>query len=183
MSKVLTLTRCAVGLAGVVFLTGCHGFREKRLRETEVYYRKEPGVQTIPRGADAPVSILSRQPKNAKVLGRLVFSTTRDASFAMDAVRYNARKVGADAVVMRKFEEKRIPYTWYMPSQVVWERHYRPMMHGIFVRGRDGVGYWHRTPIMDTYTVPSYRPGHTVSEIWQQVDVDAVMLRSGVEAK
>jgi hypothetical protein len=88
-----------------------------------------------------------------KVIGEMEFASGRSDSFILDAVAYNARIHGADAVILKEWaKDEEIYIDWYP----LGFHHYSPYRYGCDT----GYAYYHNFSYdytLDTYTVNSVR--------------------------
>jgi len=159
------LLACAV-------LSGCAS-----LNDTTVFYT--PVSQEIypPLPKDAPVPLLAKPPAwPHRVIGRFDMQTDRSTKFAHKALLFNARRQGADAVVMRDINyDLRRTYNYIPPS---WD--YVPVTNYWNQRVKDGRGCWVNAPRYYTTFIPIYRPGGVVVDdvLWTRIRADMVVHRN-----
>jgi len=157
---------------------GCAPFEKAALRRSELYY-KASSLETLPSKPETErILFLDRVPKGSRVLGVFQFSTERGRDFAMRSIEHNARRVGADAVWVRKLGEGQIPQTHQVPAH--WEA--RPFtrfeLRRYSVPGGPG-----RPPrmVVDTLPLTSYRHEFVPEQRWASIlhysTVDALMLK------
>ena len=90
-----------------------------RLRSSESCYaplrpRIRPLESPIPEGTEVP--LLDKVPQGSRILG--TFKISSDFAFVLKALQYNARRVGADALVIQKLTWWDIKH-WEEPRKVV----------------------------------------------------------------
>lgn len=157
---------------------GCAPFEKAALRRSELYY-KAASLETLPPKPETEkILFLDRVPKGSRVLGIFQFSTERGRDFAMRSIEHNARRVGADAVWVRKLGEGQFPLTHQIPAH--WEA--RPFTRFELRRytAPGGPGRPARV-IVDTLPITGYRHEFVPEQRWTSIlhysTVDALMLK------
>ncbi|MEY5026919.1 MAG: hypothetical protein RLZZ244_2447 [Verrucomicrobiota bacterium] len=166
-------------LAGLASAS-CAPLHRARLRQSESFYRSTTAEAFPPRSPETPIPLLDVRPKDSRVIGRFPFSTLRGPQFAIEAAQHNARRVGADSVLVRKLEEKTEAFSYYVPPETI----YIPQTHLVpgarWVPGGPpgtGPGYWAPCNRLVTSPFLQYRPGRVVSGTQQRTYLEAEMLR------
>ena len=149
-----------------------------RLRETEVFYRSS-SLQTYPPKPDTtPIPVLSKTPSGSTVIGRFQFSTLRGSAFAMEAAKHNARRAGADALVVRDLRDWVQPFSYYQPPDWVYYPRTRIVSAPVWRPGPGGgPGRWEVYQSIDNFPQWNWRPGHWVSGSHTHSIIDAEMLK------
>jgi len=146
------------------------------LRETEVFYTPVDGRQFAPAPRDADVPVLAVPPAwKYEVIGHFAVVSDRGYPFLYRAMRHNARRQGADAVILRKlaFDVRRtvnrIPARW---EQVPQTSYYYETI-------RDSQGQTRTVPRVYTRFVPIFRPAQEfVSDVqWTDLSADMIIRR------
>ncbi|MEI6715197.1 MAG: hypothetical protein WCO60_15675 [Verrucomicrobiota bacterium] len=164
--------------ASLLSLTSCAALKQTKLKDTEVFYRASTMDSFVPKPNEVPIPTLTTIPARSKVIGHFAYTTPKGSQFAMDAAIYNARRVGADAVVVRKLEEKTTPYSYYVAPETISVPKTRMITQPIWIRDRNGVpGHWEPRQRVETFYVLEQRPGHVVSGTNHRTTIDAVMIR------
>ena len=158
-------------VAACLVLCGC-----ANLEQTAVYYTPTGTEFYPPLPKDAPVPLLAKPPEWAhRVIGHFDMQTDRGAKFARKALLYNARRQGADAVVMRDINyDLRRTYNYIPPS---WTS--MPVTNYWNQCVQDNHGRWVNVPRAYTTFIPIYRPGGVVVDdvLWTRVRADMVVRR------
>lgn len=162
MQKALLLLLCAVALAGC-----------QSLSSTEVFYTPTAGASYQPWPKDAAIPVLSEPPPWAhKTIGRFAMQSPRGYNFIYRALLHNARRNGADAVVLRKLEfDLRRTYNYIPPG---WDSIPQTSVYYQSVKNCDG--QWTTIPQIYTTFIPVFRPPRTVVNDVQWTDVAADMI-------
>ena len=80
----------------ILILSGC------TVQGTSDYYMPVIAHTFPPKPKDAPIPILDQPPKRPYlVIGRMAFQTDNGLKFVHESLQYNARRNGADAVILR----------------------------------------------------------------------------------
>jgi hypothetical protein len=110
------MTRLLPLIAAALLLPGCVS-----VQSTAVFYTPSTNVVYPPKPKDAVIPIMSQPPSRPYAeIGRFSFQSDLGYSFMMRAVEYNARRVGADAVLIRDCRSWTIPYLYSVPPAVGW---------------------------------------------------------------
>ncbi len=156
----------------VAFLVGCFP-----LRETEVFYTPVTDRTFLPRGKSEAVPVLAESPAwKYEVIGRFATVSDRGYPFLYRALLHNARRQGADAVILRKlaFDVRRT----YNRIPARWEQ--VPQTSYYYETVKDERGQTRTVPRVYTTFVPIFRPAETQVFDVQWTDLEAEMIiRSG----
>ena len=161
MHRIWLLPLCAV-------LAGCHS-----LRDTEVFYTPATTRIYQPWPEKAPVPVLSEAPPwPHKTIGRFAMQSPRGYRFVHRALIYNARRQGADAVVLRRLAyDLRRTYNHIPPR---WDS--IPQTNVFYQSVKNSDGKWETVPQVYTTFIPVFRPARTVVGDVQWTDVSADMV-------
>ena len=160
-----------------VLLLACLGLAGcANLQETAVFYTPVSPQYYPPLEKKAFVPILSQSPPwRSRVIGNFDMETDRGPKFAREALLFNARRQGADAVVMRglKYDVRRT-YNYIPPS---WTSYPVTNYYNQWVQNNKGK--WVNQPQTYTTFIPIYRPGGVVVDdvMWTHVRADMVVQR------
>jgi len=157
---------------------GCAPFEKSALRRSELYYKATSLEVLPPKPETEKILFLDKVPKGSRVLGVFQFSTERGRDFAMRSLEHNARRVGADAVWVRRLGEGQIPQTQTVPA------HWEPRPFTRFELRRyslpGGPGRPARV-VVDTFPITGYRHEFVPEQRWTNIlhysTVDALMLK------
>jgi len=159
-------------LAACLALCGCAS-----LEETAVFYTPSSPDYYPPWPKDTQLPLLGEPPPwRSRVIGTFDMETDRGPKFARKALLFNARRQGADAVVMRhlKYDVRRnynyIPPRWdNVPVTNYWNQWVQ-----------NNKGKWVNVPQPYTTFIPIYRPGRVVVDdvLWTHVRADMVVRRA-----
>lgn len=178
MQPLLRATLLLLATLPAFFLSGCSALHQKRLRQTEAFYRASTLESFAPKPPQAQIPVLNSMPARSAVIGTFQYKTTRDTHFAIDAAVHNARKAGADAVVIRKIDERTIPFSYYIPPETVSIPRTRETIRPIWVKGKNGApGHWEPGRTFETQYFLEHRPGRVVSGMTHETTIDAAMIR------
>ena len=144
------------------------------LEQTTVFYTPVSPQYYLPLDKKAFVPILAQAPPwRSRVIGNFDMETDRGAKFAREAVLFNARRQGADAVVVRglKYDVRRT-YNYIPPS---WTSYPVTNYYNQWVQNNKGK--WVNQPQAYTTFIPIYRPGGVVADdvMWTHVRADMVV--------
>lgn len=109
------LTACGMAMGLLLVGGGC-------VSSTARYYMPMVAQRFPPKPDGAIVPILEQTPKRPfTVIGKFAFETDRSLQFIYKSLQYNARKNGADAVIMRSLTAQRqawmnYGFPWAWPS-------------------------------------------------------------------
>ena len=173
----MTKLRCGLRFMPVlcaVLLAGCSG-----LRETTVFYTPVADRYYAPKEKKAEIPVLSQPPGwSHRVIGRFAMQSDRGYRFVHQAILYNARLQGADAVIIRKLAQDVRQIHNYIPPG--WES--VPQSNVYYQQVQNDQGQWVTVPQVYTTYVPVFRPGRTVVSESEWADVTAEMVvRRGKE--
>jgi hypothetical protein len=158
-------------LAAVLVLPGC-----ANLEQTVVFYTPVGPEYYPPLDKEAYVPILAQAPPwGSRVIGKFDMQTARGPKFARQALLFNARRQGADAVVMRDLGyDLRRTYNYIPPS---WNNVPVTNYYNQWVQNKKGK--WVNQPQAYTTFVPVYRPGGVqVNDVmWTHVRAEMVVRR------
>ncbi len=149
-------------------LAGCAS-----VSSTEQFYF--PSTTTIypPKPKDVQIPILSKSPdKPYRVIGRLTFRTDLGWGFLRKSMVYNARRNGADAVILRKADSKeQVNYT-QVPPRTDWVA-----VPGPVVAVNNGRRCNNNTTYVSYPTyIPVFQPGYTRRWVQTITGIDAEMI-------
>jgi hypothetical protein len=161
----------AILLAACLVLCGC-----ANLEQTAVFYTPASPDYYPPLDKKAPVPILAQSPPwRSRVIGNFDMQTDRGPKFAREALLFNARRQGADAVVMRNLNyDVRRTYNYVPPS---WNSVPVTNYYNQWVQNKKGD--WVNFPQAYTTFMPVYQPGgFNVDDVmWTRVRADMVVRR------
>jgi len=101
---------------------------------TAVFYQPTTANYYPPKPSNAVIPILNAPPVHPYFeIGRFAFQTTLGYPFAINSVIYNARRAGADAVIVKNCQNWSVPYSYVVPPTVGY----------IPVGGYSGYGGWY----------------------------------------
>ncbi len=150
-------------IAAVVLLC-CGGCAS--VESTAIYYTPTTLEVFPPKPKDYPVPILEKAPdRRYRTIGKFAFETALGYRFARDAILYNARVNGADAVILKDVSGRRELYLTRVPPRV----DYVPTVGYYGGYGYGGYGY--------TSYYPIYQPGYVRADEEVITSVDAEMIR------
>jgi hypothetical protein len=170
---------CAWLLCGCAafLLCGCAALQRARLRETEIFYRANSRRAFPPKPENTEVPVLSKAPLGSLVIGRFQFSTLRGSRFAMEAAKHNARKAGADALLLKEFRDWVQPYSYYQPPTWYSVPRTRWISTPVWRPGVGGGGRWETYRQIDAFPMVDWRPGYWVNGSDTYSIIDAEMLK------
>lgn len=154
-----------------LLLSACHP-----LSDTRVFYSPTvpQAYSPLPKNAVVPV-VSGKAPWPSKAIGRFAMLSPLGYRYVYKAMVYNARRNGAEAVVLKKlsFDVRRT--TNYIPPG--WDS--VPQTTVYYTNVQNNKGQWVTVPQTFTYWVPVYRPGRTyVNDVeWTDVVADMVVPR------
>ena len=155
-------------------LAGCAS-----LSETTVFYTPVSDRSYPPKGKNDEIPVLAKPPDwPHRVIGRFAMQSDRGYRFVHKAMLYNARRQGADAVVVRQVvQDVRQTYNYIPPG---WDS--VPQSNVFYQRVQNNQGQWVTVPQVYTTYVPVYRPGRTVvsDAEWADVSADMVVHRGKI---
>jgi len=158
-------------------LAACLGFCGcANLEQTTVFYTPISPDYYPPLDKKTPVPVLAQPPPwRSRVIGSFDMESDRGPKFAREALLFNARRQGADAIVMRDLNyDVRRTYNYIPPS---WDS--VPVTNYYNQWGQNNKGKWVNQPQSYTTFVPIYRPGGVqVNDVmWTRVRADMVVRR------
>lgn len=162
-----------LALLATALLTGCQSYTW-----TERYYRPYTVQQFPPVPEKVPIPLLDRNPREPfTTLGRLTFTAHGTADYMLKAVEHNARKVGADAAVVKSLDRTEHPWERWVPPQT----HYHPVTYYQEVRTTHGKKHkddpCERTTYSTTTWVPEFEPGRMEYGVDVSHSIDAYLIR------
>jgi hypothetical protein len=141
-------------------LAGC------AVSSTSQYYLPTVGETFPPKPQDFVVPILEKPPAQPhRVIGQLQFTTDRGWSFVRDSIEYNARRNGADAVILKTMDAREESGWARTPPRTTWVP-----VAGPPVRCENGRYYY------PTRWVPVTSPGVLVPATWEVIGFVAEMI-------
>lgn len=140
------------------------------VKSTAIYYSPTTVEVFPPKPKDFPVPILQNAPdRRYRTIGKFAFDTALGYRFARDAILYNARVNGADAVILRKVSGRRELYLTRVPARVEY------ISTGGYYGGYGGYGRYGGFGFSSVY--PIYQPGYVRADEEVITSVDAEMIR------
>ena len=146
------------------------------LEQTTVFYTPSSSDYYPPWPKKTQIPLLGEPPPwSNRVIGKFDMETDRGPKFARAALLFNARRQGADAIVMRYLNyDVRRNYNYIPPS---WEN--IPITNYYNQWVQNNKGKW--VNVVQPYTtfMPIFRPGRTVVDdvMWTHVRADMVVRR------
>jgi len=148
-------------IAGAVLLSGCVS-----VKSTAVFYAPSTNVVYPPKAKDAVIPVMSQPPVRPYAeIGRFSFQSDLGYPFMMRAIDYNARRAGADAVIIKDSKSWTIPCLYSVPPTLNWI----PVGGGVY-GGCCGGWYGGVT------AVPVYYPGYSGVTYDTFTGIDARMI-------
>ena len=169
-----------INLCIALFLTACNGC--KSVNYTSLFYQSASAKTYPPKPKDYNVPILDAAPARPyEIIGRLTFSASHGQNFMIKALKYNARRAGADAAIVlssSSSEEQTIRQVQGYTSMVQVPANATGTTYG---KGpgtapADLYGYPHNSYGGSTAYVPVYHPGYTVQQTAIRYSIDAQMI-------
>lgn len=103
-------------LVALCLLPGCVS-----VKSTAVFYTPSTNVVYPPKPKDAVIPVMNQPPSRPYAeIGRFSFQSDLGYPFMMRAIQYNARRVGADAVLIKDSRSWTIPYLYSVPPTLGW---------------------------------------------------------------
>ena len=103
-------------LVALFLLPGCVS-----VKSTAVFYTPSTNVVYPPKPKDAVIPVMNQPPSRSYAeIGRFSFQSDLGYPFMMRAIQYNARRVGADAVLIKDSRSWTIPYLYSVPPTLGW---------------------------------------------------------------
>lgn len=91
------------------------------VKSTAVFYQPTTSSFYPPKDKHAVIPILNAPPvRPYGEIGRFSFQSDLGYSFMIEAVEYNARQAGADAVIIKNSQSWNVPYAYTVPTTVSW---------------------------------------------------------------
>lgn len=113
-----------IGLGFSAALAGCSHSDEYYLRRTEEFYRPAKNAKVYPpkpKDADIPLYVYVPGHRKYKVIGRFYMVSYGDFYFSRQAAVYNARRVGADTVLIKEqWTGPSYSYVYFPHSTTTW---------------------------------------------------------------
>lgn len=173
----------ALGQTGVVLLlafalVGCAQLERMEMRPTEAYYLSKTTEQFPRKPREFEMPMLSQPPPRSTTVGVFQFTTNKGRDFAMKSASYNAKRVGADAVWVRRVTEWAEPYAYDIEAH--WESRWDTVYHRRTVRTKGKAG---SPDQISEETVPvtiqrhEWIPSRHVSGFHHYASIDALMLK------
>jgi hypothetical protein len=148
-------------VAAMLLCVGCAS-----VKSTAIYYTPTTLEVFPPKPKDYRVPILEKAPdRRHRTIGKFAFETALGYRFARDAILYNARVNGADAVILKNVSGRRELYLTRVPARV----DYVPTGGYYGGYGYGGFGYRSYYPI--------YQPGYVRADEAVMTSVHAEMIR------
>lgn len=120
------------------------------VKSTAVFYVPSTNVVYPPKPKDAVIPVMNQPPSRPHAeIGRFSFQSDLGYPFMMRAIQYNARRVGADAVIIRESRSWTLPYLYTVPPTLNWIP-----VGGGWYGGR--CGGWYGGPVMAPVWYPGY---------------------------
>jgi hypothetical protein len=113
-----TVKRCFLipVLAALLLLSGCVS-----VKSTAVFYTPSTNVVYPPKPKGMVIPVMSQPPSRPYAeIGRFSFQSDLGYPFMMRAIQYNARRVGADGVVIKESKSWTLPYLYTVPPTLNW---------------------------------------------------------------
>jgi hypothetical protein len=166
LRAVAPILLCILSLLGLFAGTGCQS-----VAWTRDYYRSSDGHIYPPTPDDTPVQFLDGFPARPhRRIGRFQLTTEATASFMHRAAEYNARKAGADAIVITSLRRIEKPWERYVPPTLT----YGP---AVAYHEHWENGPLHRHDHTTVISSPGIIPGYVERGLVVQHSIDAVMIR------
>jgi hypothetical protein len=151
---------CLLPLAIALLLQGCAS-----VKSTEMFYTPKTNVFYAPKGKDFIIPVMNEKPGRPYAeIGRFAFQTDLGYPFLYKALEYNARRVGADAILVKESRSWSIPYWYTVPPSLGW------VPVGGWYGG--GCGGWYG----GAAAVPVYYPGYSGVNYRNFTGIDARMI-------
>jgi len=148
-------------LAVLPLLPGCVS-----VKSTTVFYTPSTNVVYPPKSKDVVIPVMNQPPSRPYAeIGRFSFQSDLGYSFMMRAIQYNARRVGADGVLIKDSRSWTIPYLYSVPPTLGWIP-----VGGGWYGGRCGGWYG------GVATVPVWYPGYSGVSYDTFTGIDARMI-------
>jgi len=127
----------------LLLVSGC-----TTLESTTRYYRMTTAnpLPAKPEGTTVPILFKDKTRRSYKVIGEMEFASGGTTRFILDAVQYNARIHGADAVFMTRWEQDESHYIAWHPARIGYRHAW----------ACDSGYYWSGNYMFPAYTVDTY---------------------------
>ena len=100
----------------ILLIPGCVS-----VKSTAVFYVPSTNAVYPPKPSSAVIPVMSSPPSRPySEIGRLSCQSDLAYPFMMRAVEYNARRAGADAVIIKECRSWTIPYLYSVPPSLAW---------------------------------------------------------------
>lgn len=166
------LFRITALLSVISTLVGC-----TTVGSTSAYYRPMTTELYPQKPDDFPIPILGAAPNRPYyVIGRISFRAGEGIEYVNEALKYNARKNGADAVVIIEEGSETAQKSYYVPGYTTTTPVTTHSSGTVNYYGYGGYGSGNVSGSSTTY-VPTYHPGHSGSRPVTIQTVDAAMIR------
>ena len=120
------------------------------VKSTAVFYAPTSMAFYPPKDPHAVIPIMSERPAQPFTeIGRFAFQSDLGYPFMQQAIEYNARRVGADAVYIKESKSWSVPYYYSVPPTVTWI----PVGGGYY---GGGCGGWYAGGAAIPITYPGY---------------------------
>lgn len=167
MTRRMKFHSIALGFA-LIFLAGCAS-----VESTADFYIPSTTAVFPPKPKDYPIPILDAKPSRpTRVIGRLAFTSELGFPFMRKSMEYNARRVGADIVVLKHADSQTQILPYYVPPTTNWMP-VSTYSHSSY-RGKHGKKR-HATSESVTY-IPVYQPGYWTQNTRIFTTIDSEML-------
>ncbi len=165
--------RIVAVVVGALIIAGCVS-----VRDSEQFYHPITLQTYPPRPDNYPIPILAGPPKEKfEVIGRMSFSGGRGNQFMMDCLVYNARRVGADAVILASASTTAHPYSYNLPGYTAQQPVTTYTQATRMYYGSGGYAGYGTASGTSTSYVPVYHPGYSGVGTAFRTSVDAFMIR------
>jgi len=105
----------ALGLL-TILLSGCAS-----VSSTAVFYTPTTNVVYPPKPGEWVIPVMAKPPDRPYAeIGRFAFQSDLGYPFMMKALEYNARRAGADAVILGSSKTWSVPFGYTVPATVGW---------------------------------------------------------------
>ena len=152
----------------MLLLSGCAS-----VSSTAVFYQPTTANYYPPKPSTVVIPMLNTPPTRPYFeIGRFAFQTTLGYPFAINSVIYNARRAGADAVIIKNCQNWSVPYSYVVPPTVG----YVPVGGGGWYGGRCGWGGGWGGGYYGGGVVPVVYPGYAGYSFQNFTGIDARMI-------
>lgn len=169
----MTYVRILFALLGMAFLTACVS-----VRDSEQFYHPLT-LRTYPAKPEKySIPILAGPPKEKfEVIGRMSFSSGHGNKYMMECLRYNARRAGADAVILADSKTTEHPYSYYVPGYTTQQPVTSYSNASANFYGSGGFSGYGTAYGTSTSYVPVYHEGYSAQGVIFRTQIDAYMIR------